>query len=280
MEMLEENRKKFFKMLFIFMIVLSVYLAVKIFSEIEKSSMLGQSSTPATISLSGHGEVMATPDIASVYFTISQDSKTVKDAQDLVAGIEKKSLDFLKTSNVLDTDIQTTDASFNPKYDYKQAVCPPIPMGAGTAGVTVNTSSSPYYCPPGKQVIVGYTASESITVKVRNIDDVGKIMQGLGTFGVSDLNGPNFSIDNQDGLKAEAREKAIDDAKTKAEVLAKDLGVHLGKITSFNESGNSIMPMYAKAMTADGVSSAPAPAIIPVGQNTISSDVTITYEIR
>jgi len=280
MEMLEENRKKFFKMLFIFMIVLSVYLAVKIFSEIEKSSMLGQSSTPATISLSGHGEVMATPDIASVYFTISQDSKTVKDAQDLVAGIEKKSLDFLKTSNVLDTDIQTTDASFNPKYDYKQAVCPPIPMGAGTAGVTVNTSSSPYYCPPGKQVIVGYTASESITVKVRNIDDVGKIMQGLGTFGVSDLNGPNFSIDNQDGLKAEAREKAIDDAKTKAEVLAKDLGVHLGKITSFNESGNSIMPMYAKAMTADGVSSAPAPAIIPVGQNTISSDVTIIYEIR
>jgi hypothetical protein len=231
------------------------------------------------ISFSGHGEVTAVPDIANVYFTISQDAKTVKDAQALVAGIEKKSLDFLKTSNVLDKDIQTANASFSPKYDYKQAICPPIPMGAGTAGITVNPSS-PYYCPPGKQVITGYTASESITVKVRNTDDVGKIMQGLGTLGVSDLSGPNFSIDNEDTLKAQARKKAIDDAKAKAEVLAKDLGVHLGKITSFSESGNYPMPMYAKTLSADSVSSGSAPAIIPTGVNTISSDVTITYEIR
>lgn len=231
------------------------------------------------ISFSGHGEVTAVPDIANVYFTISQDAKTVKDAQALVAGIEKKSLDFLKASNVADKDIQTANASFNPKYEYRQAVCPPIPMGAGTAGVTVNPSS-PYYCPPSKQVITGYTASESITVKVRNTDDVGKIMQGLGTLGVTNLSGPNFSIDNEDALKAQARKKAIDDAKAKAEELAKELGVRLGKITSFSESGNYPMPMYAKTMLADSVSGGSAPAAIPAGVNTISSDVTITYEIR
>ena len=79
-----------------------------------------------------------------------------------------------------------------------------------------------YSCPPtpGKNVITGYTASESITVKVRNTDDVGKIMQGLGALGVSDLSGPNFSIDNEDSLKAEARKKAIDDAKSKAKVFS------------------------------------------------------------
>lgn len=231
-----------------------------------------------TITLSGHGEVTAVPNIASVYFTITKDSNTVKEAQVLVAGIEKKSLDFLKSSNVLDKDIQTANASFSPKYEYRQAVCPPIPMGAGTAGITVNPSS-PYYCPQGKQVIVGYTASESITVKVRNTDDVGKIMQGLGALGVSDLSGPNFSIDNEDGLKAEARKKAIDDAKAKAVVLAKDLGVRLGKITSFNESGNYPVPMYAKMDTAS-ISGASVPAVIPAGENTISSDVTITYEIK
>ena len=232
-----------------------------------------------TISFSGHGEVTAVPDIANVYFTISQDAKTVKDAQTLVAGIEKKSLDFLKTNNVLDKDIQTANASFYPKYEYSQAVCPPIPMGMGTAGVTVNPSS-PYYCPPSKQIITGYTASESVTVKVRNTDDVGKIMQGLGILGVTDLSGPNFSIDNEDALKAQARKKAIDDAKAKAEVLAKDLGVRLGKITSFSESGNYPMPMYATKAMDSSVSNGSAPAVIPTGVNTISSDVTITYELK
>jgi uncharacterized protein len=231
------------------------------------------------ISFSGHGEVTAVPDIANVYFTISKDAKTVKEAQTLVAGIEKKSLDSLKANNVLDKDIKTANASFYPKYEYKQAVCPPVPMGMGYSGVTVSPTS-PYYCPPSKQIITGYTASESITVKVRNTDDVGKIMQELGTLGVTDLSGPNFSIDNEDTLKAQARKKAIDDAKAKAEVLAKDLGVHLGKITSFSESGNYPMPMYSTKAMMDSASGSSAPAVIPKGENTISSDVTITYEIR
>ncbi len=223
-----------------------------------------------TIAFSGHGEVTAVPDIANVYFTISKDAKTVKEAQTLVAQIEKKSLDFLKENNVLDKDIKTSNASFYPKYEYQYDTKIIIPC-------------TEYDCPsrPGKSVITGYTASESITVKVRNTDDVGKIMQGLGTLGVSNLSGPNFAIDNEDGLKAEARKKAIDDAKEKAKVLAKDLGVHLGKITSFSESGDYPMPMYAKKMSAeDSVSSGSAPAEIPKGENTISSDVTITYEIK
>ncbi len=215
-----------------------------------------------TITFSGHGEVTAVPDIANVYFTISQNAKTVKEAQTLVAGIEKKSLDFLKTNNVLDKDIKTANASFYPKYDYGQIYCIKYP------------------CPQRNPVIVGYTASESITVKVRNTDEVGKIMQGLGTLGVSDLNGPNFSIDNEDTLKAQARKKAIDDAKSKATALAKDLGIHLGKITSFSESGTYPMPIYAKTMMVGEAPDSSAPAQIPKGENTISSDVSITYEIR
>ena len=249
----------------VFLIILSLYFAVRFLSEFKSYGMMG-SKEVSTVTLSGHGEVTAVPDIANVYFTISKDSKTVKEAQALVAEVEKKSLDFLKENNVLEKDIKTSNASFYPKYEYQygKVIC------------------NEFGCPPspGKNVIVGYTASESITVKVRNTDDVGKIMQGLGTLGVSDLNGPNFSIDNEDGLKAEARKKAIDDAKDKAKVLAKDLGVRLGKITSFSESGNYPMPMYAKAMMAEGVSDSSAPAEIPKGENTISSDVSITYEIR
>lgn len=261
-------------------IALIVFLAVLAANALfEGRGDRDENKAPNTISFSGHGEVTAVPDIANVYFTISKDDKTVKDAQAGVAAIEKKALDLLKAKGVADKDIKTDYASFNPKYEYSQAACPPIPMGAGYAGITVSPTS-PYYCPPGKQVIVGYTASESITIKVRNTDSVGDIMQGLGTTGVSNLSGPNFAIDNQDVLQTQARKKAIDDAKAKAEVLAKDLGVSLGKITSFSENGNYPI-MYAKSamMDASGAS-APAPAVIPKGVNTITSDVTITYEIR
>ena len=221
------------------------------------------------IAFSGYGEVTAVPDIANVYFTISKDSKTVKDAQALVVQVEKESIDFLKENNISEKDIKTSNASFYPKYEYQYDTKAVLPC-------------TDYGCPPrpGKSVITGYTASESITVKVRNTDDIGKIMQGLGVLGVTDLNGPNFSIDDEEGLKMEARTKAINDAKNKAAILAKDLGIRLGKITSFSESGNYPMPMYAKAISAEDSSVGSAPAQIPAGENTVSSDVTITYEIK
>lgn len=272
MEILQEQKIKLYRGLKIALIVfLAVVVANALFGG---RGYRGENKTPNTISFSGHGEVNAVPDIANIYFTITKDDKTVKDAQAGVAVIEKKALDLLKAKGVEDKDIKTLNASFYPKYEYRKSVCPLAPMDASVSGV-----SASYYCPSGKQVLIGYTASENISVKIRNIDNVGDIMQGLGTTGVSDLNGPNFAIDKEDALKAEARKKAIDDAKQKAKVLAKDLGVRLVKITSFSESGNFPI-MYATEMMKDSVAEAPSPAIIPKGENTISSDVTITYEIR
>jgi uncharacterized protein YggE len=220
-----------------------------------------------TISLSGHGEISAVPDIANVNFTIRQEAKTVKEAQDKVAQIEKKTLDLLKTNNIADKDIKTQSVSFNPKYDYVYTTST-IPCTA-------------YNCPsPGKSVITGYEAYESIAIKIRNTDDAGKIIQGLGTIGVTELNGPNFAVDNEEGLKAQARKLAINDAKIKAKELAKDLDIHLGEITSFSESGNYPMPMYDKAVMGAGVVSSASPAVLPTGENLITSDVTITYKIK
>jgi uncharacterized protein YggE len=272
MEILPEQKVRLYRGL---KIALVVFLAVLVANALFYGrGYRDENKTPNTITFSGHGEITAVPDIANVYFTISKDDKTVKDAQAGVAVIEKKALDVLKAKGVADKDIQTTNASFNPKYEYRNSVCPqPAPLDSGTV-------SAPYYCPSGKQVLIGYTASESITVKVRNTDSVGDIMQELGTTGVSDLNGPNFAIDKEDALKAQARKLAIDDAKAKAKVLAKDLGVSLDKIVSFSENGNSPIMYAEKSIAMDNAGSAPAPAVIPKGENTISSDVTITYEIR
>jgi len=262
---MEENKNKVFKALFVLIIILSVYFAVKTFGEFEKKGIVLQASEPATVSFSGHGEVFAVPDIANISLTLRKESKTAKEAQAAVAVKEKSVLDFLKSKNVDEKDIKTENASVYPKYDYVRTLCP---------------ESVSYDC-GGKQVLTGYEASESITIKVRNVDDAGAIMQGLGDIGVSELNGPNYAIDKEDALKAEARKKAIDEAKEKAKVLAKDLGIKLGKIKNFNESGNYYPVMYGKgAMMDSAVSSAPAPAQLPKGENIISSDVTITYEIK
>ncbi len=266
MEISPERKEKINKGL---RIALIVFLAVIVANCFFNFNGYNKENKPENvISLSGHGEVTASPDIANINFTIMKDASTVKEAEDSVSQIEAKTLALLKGDNVAIKDIKTESVSFNPKYSYQYNT--DVTCGA------LNCRPQ-----PGKSVIIGYEASENITVKIRKVDDVGKIVQGLGTLGVTDLNGPNFTIDNPDLLKAQAQKLAIDDAKAKAQVLAKNLGVRLGKITSFSDNGNYPMPMYATAKmdSASGVSVS-APAVVPTGENLITSDVTITYEIK
>lgn len=247
--------------------VLSVYFAVKAVSEFNSENLAG-SKMESTITLSGHGEVKVAPDVASVYLTIRKEAKTSKEAGEQVAEIEKKALDFLKTNGVEEKYIKTESVSFYPKYEYQYDTKSLMPCNE-------------YGCPPrpGKNVVTGYEASESITVKIKDLDNVGKIMDGLTTAGVGEMNGPNFEIEDEDVAKATARKEAIDKAKEKASVLARDLGVSLGKVVNFSESGNYPM-YYAKGASMDMAVAESAPMQLPQGENTITSDVTITYEIK
>lgn len=260
MEIKIDENKNLKNALGLLLLLLSVSIAVNIVHNLKggKGGYGKGDINESTISITGHGEVASVPDIANISFTISKEAKTVKEAQALVTEIETKALALLKENKVAENDIKTTNSSFNPKYKYEY-------KGA-------------YY--PQNSVIVGYEVYETIEVKVRDIDNVGKLIEGLGSAGVSNLNGPNFAIDEEDTLKAEARREAIEDAKIKAEELAKDLGVKLGKIVSFNENNYGGVPIYyAKAsLEADTLSSS-APSL-PKGENTISSDVTIVYKIR
>ncbi len=214
----------------------------------------------SVITVSGVGEVSAIPDIATISFEISKEAKTVKEAQDQVSKIEGEVLASLKANGIEDKDIKTTNSSFYPKYEYTNTLC------------------RGYVCPPSNSEIVGYTVSENITVKVRNTDNAGKVIADLGSLGVSSLSGPNFTIDDEESLKIEARKKAIENAKEKAHVLATDLGIRLGKIKSFSEGGDYGVPYYAKANLE--VASDSGVPTLPKGENTITSQVTITYKIK
>ena len=267
MQIPEQYVKNLFRTGVTLLVILCVFFGVKTLAELRSYGMMG-SDGANTITLSGHGEVSAVPDIATIYFNITKEAKTVKEAQDTVAAVEKSALDSLKANGVAEKDIQASNASFNPKYKFVYDAATSVPCNE-------------FSCPPrsGNNVIVGYEASESITVKVRNTDSAGKVMQGLGSLGVTNLSGPNFAIDDEDALKAQARKEAIDEARNKAKILARDLGVRLGRVVTFSESGNYIPVYYDKALSSEARAGS-APAVLPKGENTISSDVSITYEIR
>jgi hypothetical protein len=229
-----------------------------------------------TITVSGHGEEVAVPDIATFSFSVVSDKATVAQAQ---TDATKKINDitaYLTGAGVDKKDIQTSDYSVYPQYEYQNAVCPTsAPSYSG--GV-----SSAIYCPPGKQVLKGYEVRQTTTIKVRDTAKAGDLLTGVGSKGATEVSSLNFTFDKPEMVQDAARNKAIADAKDKADALAKQLGVKLVRIVSYNENGNYPGPIYySKAMGMGGATdSAPASPEISVGQNKITSDVTVTYEIR
>ncbi|MDO8624259.1 MAG: SIMPL domain-containing protein [bacterium] len=220
-----------------------------------------------TISVTGDGEAYAAPDIATVSFAITNESKQSTEARKVVDEKMKKIHDFLTASGVLEKDIKTTGYNLSPKYEWQEQriVCVTYPCNQ----------------PPGKQVLTGYEVTQSVEVKIRKLDDAGKVLGGLSDNGATNVSGLSFLVENEDAVQREAREEAITKAKTKAEELAKDLGVSLVRIVSFNEGGN--YPIYygraeMKLMSADAGASVAAD--IPAGENKYTSNVTIVYEIR
>jgi len=244
--------------------MLGVFLVFAAIGELKGLNYIG-SGVPATntISVSGTGEVFAVPDTATFSFSVDETAKDVATAQASATKKTNAIIDYLKGQGIADTDIQTTDYNINPQYSYAAQVCP--------AGI---------YCPPGQQSITGYQVSQTVSVKVHDTSKAGALLSGVGSNGATNVSGLSLDVSNQDALQIQARDKAITDAKNKAEVLAKSLGVQLVRIVGYSEGGGGPV-YYAKAMSAGATMDAVAPAPqIPTGQNKITSDVNVTYEIR
>lgn len=246
--------------------VLALFLLVSTISGLKGMQFIGSGvAATNTISVSGEGEVFAVPDTATFSATVREKAKQVKDAQDAATKKGNDIIAYLKAGGVEDKDIKTVDYSISPDYEWSQGACP-------QSG----------YCPPGKQVLVGYQVAQTLSVKVRDTKKAGDLLAGVGSRGASEVSGLSFTIDDEDALKAEARDKAITQAKGKAEVLAKSLGVSLVRVVGFSEGGGS--PIYyaktAVGMGMGGGSEASPVPDIPVGQNKIVSNVNVVYEIR
>jgi len=246
------------------LIVLTVFLAITSLGALLNLRYIGAGVAAAnTISVSGHGEAVAVPDIATFNFSVVSDKPTVAEAQADATAKANATTKYLTDAGIDKKDIQTSDYSINPQYDYIQGVC--------TNG----------YCPGGKQVLKGYEVRQSTTVKVRDTAKAGDLLAGVGSAGATELSGLNFTFDDPTAVQTDARTKAISDAKAKADTLARELGVSIVRVVSFNESsGGTPSPiMYAMGSSASMDAKAVAPNI-STGQNKVTDDVTVTYEIR
>ena len=246
-------------------ILLAIYLAVLSVKEFRSIGFVGSNLAQShTISVDGSGDAVAIPDIATISFTVTETAKTVASAQDAASTKVNATLAALKTAGIAAKDIKTTSYSINPHYEYQGSVC-------RADGI----------CPPSKSIVTGYDVGQSTEIKVRDLKKVGDLFTLIGSNGVENLYGPSFSVDDPDSVQATARANAIADAKIKAEVLAKALGVRIVRVASFSESGNTPYPIRYDMMSA-GVSSSKTVAVpeISTGEQKVTSNVTITYDIE
>lgn len=219
---------------------------------------------PTVINVSGEGEVLATPDIGQFSFSVEAEAAEAAEAQGLSAEQTNSILAYLAEAGVEEADIKTQSYSLYPKYRFEDQICP-----AGS------------FCPPRNQVQDGFTVSQTLQVKIRDLDAAGELIAGVGERGATNISGLSFTIDDTDALEAEARAAAIADAEAKAEVLADNLGVRIVRMVNFYEETGGY-PVYGMGgdMMERSMAAPMATPELPVGENTTRRVVNITYQVK
>jgi len=210
-------------------------------------------TTTNTVSFSGTGKVLAKPDVAVIDLSVVTQATTSKAAQDDNSKKSTAVVDFLKGQGINEKDIQTTGYNIYPQYDYTN----------------------------GKSTLTGYQVNETITVKVRDLTKTDAVLAGVVTAGANQIGQLQLTIDDPDALQAQARAAAIKDAESKADALKQQLGISLGRVVNFVEDSGGVVPpiFYDTKSAVGGIGGGPAPEVA-TGQNEITVDVTITYQIK
>jgi uncharacterized protein len=210
---------------------------------------LAQTPPPA-ISVTGEATVSVPPDQAQIDGGVATDAKTARDASDTNNAAMGKVLLALKGAGIEEKDYQTSRLSLQPQY---------APNRTG--------SQSP---------IVGYRASNRVTIRIRDVTKVANMIDLLVGAGANDIGGINFIVSQASKLLDDAREQAIADARRKAQIYAKAAGVTLGEPVSISEEGSGT-PMF-RARVAGGMAASAAP--VAQGEETLSVTVHVSWAIK
>lgn len=208
-----------------------------------------------TLTVQGEGKVQTVPDIAALSIEVSQDGQDLDPVSAQVRRQMSKILEIVKAQGIEDKDVQTQLYSVRPKMEYDKR-------------------SNPRR--------VGYSVTNRVSVKVRDLKKVGKVLSAVVGGGATAVNGPDFEVDNRQVFERKALALAYEDAHAKAAALSEAAGVRLGDILTMTP-GQIGWPMpprpyMMRAMAMDAA--APAEEPISAGEQTLSATVTVVYALQ
>jgi uncharacterized protein YggE len=208
-----------------------------------RGQVSGTGTAPAGITVTGVGSVRAAPDRAEFSFGVETQGETGDEALAKNSAAVQKVINAIKGAGVAAGDIQTQQVSVYPRYS------------------------------SDGQQIVGFTATNSVSVKIRDVAKAAAVVEAAVKAGANQVYGPTFSIADQSELYKDALEDAFADARSKAEALASITGVSLGRVVNVVEGGG-FFPVPIPA-AAEGEA---APPIEP-GLQEIQASLTVTFAI-
>ena len=204
---------------------------------------------PPAISVTGEAQISVAPDIAFVDAGVATDAKTAREASEANNNAMTKVFAALKAANIDARDIQTSRLSLQPQYAPNRS---------------------------GPSPVVGYRASNRVTVRIHDVSKVAGVIDTLVAAGANEIGGINFTVSQASKLLDEAREKAVADARRKAEIYARAAGVTLGAPLSISEGGAPTIPLFRARMAPMAAAATP----IAQGEETLSVSVGITWAIK
>jgi uncharacterized protein YggE len=228
----------------------AVFVAPLMAAMLLATPALAEAERPAMISVTGEATVSVPPDLAEIDGGFTSEAKTAREASDANNAAMGKVLLALKAASIDPKDIQTSRLSLHPQ-----------------------TQNTPNHSGPPS--IVGYRASNHVTIRLRDVTKVASVIDMLVGAGANDIGGINFMVSAASKLLDEAREQAFADARRKAEIYAKAAGVTLGTPLSISE-GNASAPVSRSKMPMAPMAAAP----VMQGEETLFVTVNVSWAIK
>lgn len=212
----------------------------------------GERPDPALISVTGSGEATVAPDLAVITVGVTVQAGTAAEAMSQNSARQRQVIDALNARGITGRDIQTSNLSLSAVQDYSREGQPPV--------------------------ITGYQAGNMVTIRVRDLPQLGPVLDALVAAGANEIQGISFQRDDATGTEAEARRRAVDNARERAEVIAEAAGQRLGRLVALSDApgnGPGPIPMRMRAMAADAGAAPPVEA----GELSLSAQITGTWEL-
>lgn len=230
--------------------------------------------TSAILSLSAEGQSRRTPDIAMFSAGVVTQGKTATEAMSDNSRRMDAVVMALKRAGIADRDIQTSAINLSPVYSNPER----------DAQMQARQTGRPYV-PPEETAprIIGYQARNTVNVRVRDLANMGRVIDTLVQVGANEINGPNFTLDDQRAALDEARAAAVAEGRQRAELYARAAGLRVARILSISEGGGYYPVQREMFVTgsAGGAPPAPPPPPAPVapGELTLGTSVSMQFEL-